>query len=367
LPLIKTPFIQLLILEKNQTTAFMKTPLIGVSQSIKKIRALIRNVACAGLNVLICGESGVGKEVVAENLYHYSPRRGKPFVRVNCAALPEGLLESELFGYERGAFTGAKQRRRGKFELAHGGVLFLDEIGDMPVSLQSKLLHVLQNGEFAPLGSEKDYKSDTWVIAATNMAVDIEVKNGKFRQDLYYRINTINITIPPLRSRPEDIPHLINYYTKRYAAQFTGRKLSKPDQRVIEKLLTYHWPGNVRELQNVLNRFLVLGSWEKIFNELSIHGRSSNISTLSALPSNTFSIVADLLDFKGDNSPELVTFSLRKIKKEARDRIEKEVISNALHLTGWNRTKAAKILGISYRTLLNKIRDLNIKYASVRR
>jgi len=198
--------------ERKQNEEIMLPPLIGTSESIEKIRELIEHVADTGLNVIITGESGVGKEVVAQNLFHESQRKDKPFIKVNCAALPDGLLESELFGFERGAFTGADRKKRGKFELAHEGVIFLDEIGDMSLSLQSKLLHVLQDGEFAPLGSEKDVISDAWVIAATNQELEQKVKKGLFREDLYYRLNTIKIYIPPLRNRPEDIPLLIDYF-----------------------------------------------------------------------------------------------------------------------------------------------------------
>ena len=210
-------------------------PIIGVSPAIERIRDLIDHVADTGLNIVISGETGVGKEVIAQNLYQKSPRRGKPFVKVNCAALPEGLLESELYGYERGAFTGAEQKRRGKFELANGGVLFLDEIGDMPILLQSKLLHVLQSGEFAPLGSEKEFKTDTWLIAATNHDLEDEIKNQKFREDLYYRLNIIKISIPPLRERVEDIPHLINYYIDVYTSQYNNRSILQPNSFISQK------------------------------------------------------------------------------------------------------------------------------------
>ena len=194
----------------------MPDSLIGISQNIKKIKEIIAQVADSGLNVIIQGETGVGKEVVAKKLYHDSPRSNKPFVKVNCAAVPEGLLESELYGYEQGAFTGAESKKRGKFELAHEGVLFLDEIGDMSFNLQAKLLHVLQSGEFAPLGSEKDFKTDTWVIAATNQDLDRAVSDKTFREDLYYRLNIVRITITPLRERPEDIAPLIEFYIEQY-------------------------------------------------------------------------------------------------------------------------------------------------------
>ena len=196
--------------------------LVGVSQNIRRIRELIGQVAETGFNVIVCGETGVGKELVVSNLYQRSNRLGQPFIKVNCAALPDTLLESEMFGYERGAFTGAIRTRRGKFEQANGGVLFLDEIGDMSLPLQSKLLHVLQGGDFTPLGSEKPLQTDVWVIAATHRDLERDVERGHFRDDLYYRLSTIRISVAPLRNRPEDVPLLIDYYIKKYAQQFNG-------------------------------------------------------------------------------------------------------------------------------------------------
>jgi transcriptional regulator with PAS, ATPase and Fis domain len=339
----------------------MVPQLIGTSQYIESIRELIEHVANTGLNVIIAGESGVGKEVVAQNLYHKSNRRNKPFIKVNCAALPDGLLESELFGFERGAFTGADHRKRGKFELAHQGVLFLDEIGDMSLQLQSKLLHVLQSGEFAPLGSEKEVKTDAWVIAASNQELDKKVEKGLFREDLYYRLNIIKIYIPPLRNRPEDIPLLIDHFINKYTAQFDKKNLLKPNRDDMEKLTSYSWPGNVRELQNILKSCMVIGNWKEVINDLSAKNRSALISTPAESTMDGISIVDALLDFKGDYSSDYESFSLKKIKKKALDRIEKEVISFVLEKTGWNRSKANTILKISYKTLLYKINDLNIK------
>lgn len=339
----------------------MGPTLIGISKNVIRIRELIKHVAGTGLNIVISGETGVGKEVVAQKLYESSPRKGKPFIKINCAALPEGLLESELFGYERGAFTGAERKKKGKFKIAHEGVLFLDEIGDMSVSLQSKLLHVLQSGEFAPLGSEKEIKTDTWVIAATNHDLKQDLKNGNFREDLYYRLNIIKIHISPLRERVEDIPLLIDYYIKIYNSQFESKNLIKPNKNVMEKLLTYRWPGNVRQLQNVLKRSIVLNDWEKIIEEFSgsIDNAKEN-SITSELPPAKFTPVADFINFEGENSPDLASFSLKKIKKNITDKVEKEAISYVLDKTGWNRSNAAKILKISYKTLLYKISDLNI-------
>ena len=343
----------------------MVTPLIGVSQSIERIRELINHVADTGLNVVITGESGVGKEVVAQNLYDSSPRRNKPFVKVNCAALPDGLLESELFGFERGAFTGAERKRRGKFELAHQGVLFLDEIGDMSFSLQAKLLHVLQSGEFAPLGSERDVKTDTWVIAATNNELEKNIKTGNFREDLYYRLNIIKFFIPPLRKRPEDIPPLIDYYIEQYTSQFDNKQMLRPGSQMMDKLMSYHWPGNIRELQNILKRFLVICDWDEIADELNskkdlTHEDFSTLSGRGLIPDPN-NIDRDIpFEHGNGNFPDLESMSLKEVRKTALDRVERQAISHVLEKTGWNRSKASKILKISYKTLLYKISDLNI-------
>jgi two-component system, NtrC family, response regulator AtoC len=339
----------------------MIPPLIGSSKSIERIRELIDHIANTGLNVLISGESGVGKEVVAQNLYYKSQRKNKPFIKVNCAALPEGLVESELFGYERGAFTGAERKMRGKFELAHKGVLFLDEIGDMPRSLQAKLLRVLQSGEFAPLGSEKEVTADAWVIASTNQNLGENVKKGLFREDLYYRLNIIKIYIPPLRNRPEDIPTLIDYFIEKYASQFDRNKISKPDSDAMEKLIAYSWPGNVRELQSILQSSMVIGNWEEVVDDLFTKDKPDVYSTSDQKGLAKALTVDTILDLKNGNSPGHESFSLKKIKRKFTDRIEKEVISFVLDKTGWNRTKAGKILKISYKTLLYKISNLDIK------
>ena len=338
----------------------MEQSLIGVSQNIQRIRALIDQVADTGLNTIIYGETGVGKELIVQCLYQRSNRVGKPFVKVNCAALPDTLLESEMFGYEQGAFTGAERRKRGKFEQAHGGVLFLDEIGDMSLPLQSKLLHVLQGGDFTPLGSEKSVTTDTWVIAATNHELEQEMQKGEFREDLYYRLSTIKIYIEPLRNRPEDIPHLIEHYIKEYSGMFGDKKLQYPGKNTISKMANYHWPGNVRELQNVLKRIMILGEGEETIDDLlrtNIHPQSSTeFQAAGARPS----IPVDLWGINGDKAPNLSSLSLKKVRKKALDRVEKEVISYVLEKTGWNRSKAAKILNISYKTLLYKIKDLDI-------
>ena len=345
--------------DKSKST--MGPPIIGVSKNIERVRELIEHVAHTGLNTVVFGESGVGKEVVAQNLYQKSPRLGKPFIKINCAALPEGLLESELFGYERGAFTGAEQKKKGKFQLAHSGVLLLDEIGDMSLPLQAKLLHVLQSGgEFSPLGSEKEVKADTWVIAATNHDLKKDIEEGKFREDLYYRLNIIKIYLAPLRDRPEDIPPLIDFYIKEYTSMLNNRHIEKPESKVIDRMCAYSWPGNVRELQNVLKRMLVLGDCNQIVDELFSSERSTADDDGTSGELNHNASLVKILDLGGKNSPDNQSFSLKTAKKNAVEMVEREIISHVLSRTDWNRSKASKILKISYKTLLYKISDLGI-------
>jgi two-component system response regulator AtoC len=336
----------------------MENELIGVSENIRRIRELIDRVASTGLNTVVYGETGVGKELAVQSLYQKSDRAGKTFVKVNCAALPDTLLESEMFGYEQGAFTGADRRRRGKFEQAHGGVLFLDEIGDMSLPLQSKLLHVLQGGDFTPLGSEKAVKTSAWVIAATNHDLEKDIVAGKFREDLYYRLSAIKIYIEPLRNRPDDIPLLIQYYIEQYKAQFAGKALRIPLAAVIQRLCAYRWPGNVRELQNVLKRIMILGDGEE-----GLNGLPAAAPPPAAAPNPAG--LGQALVPEGALDPydlnDLSTLSLKKVRRSAMDKVEKEVIAYVLGKTGWNRSKATKILKISYKTLLYKIKDLGIE------
>ncbi len=343
----------------------MNPPIIGVSKQIQKIRELIRHVADTCLNIVITGETGVGKEVVAQTLFRESPRSNNAFVTVNCAALPETLLESELYGFEKGAFTGAQKKRRGKFEMAHKGVLFLDEIGDMPLSLQSKILHVLQSGEFSPLGSEQDITTDAWVIAATNCQLEQKIKNKEFREDLFYRLNIIKIEIPPLRERPDDIPPLIDYYLDLYASQYPDRVIERPDEQTMERLCTFSWPGNVRQLQNSIKKQVVLNNWNLVMEELTC--TSLDVSHPIRTPARgshhmaPFSLMSEFLDVSKNADSIFEDLSLKKIKKKAVDRIEKEVIGYVLDKTAWNRSKASRILKISYKTLLYKISELGLE------
>jgi len=355
---------------KNKT---MSTPLIGVSKAILKIKELIHHVSDTCLNVLITGETGVGKEVVAQNLYIESARISQNFVKINCAALPETLLESELYGYEKGAFTGAHRKRPGKFQMADKGVLFLDEIGDMPLSLQSKMLHVLQSGEFSPLGSEQEFKTDVWIIAATNHNLEKSMAKKTFREDLFYRLNIIKIDIPPLRERKEDIPPLIEYYLKTYKSEYPNNQVIKPDPDTLSKLVSYSWPGNVRQLQNCIKKQMIIKSWETTFEELpreeyqdaTIIGTDKNSIGIQEQPDkkaadSTTSIISEFVDLSTSSDKLFEDISLKKIKKMAADKVEKEVISFVLEKVGWNRSRAAKILKISYKTLLYKISEFKV-------
>jgi two-component system response regulator AtoC len=351
------------LLRPNPSEVFkvkMEYELIGISENIKHIKKLINRVATTGLNVLVCGETGVGKEVVVHRLYQMSNRNTKPLIKVNCAALPGPLLESEMFGYEPGAFTGAERRKPGKVEQAQGGLLFLDEIGDMSLPLQSKLLHVLEGGDFTPLGSEKPVKTDAWVISATNHNLEEDMQKGVFRKDLYYRLSNVRVYIEPLRKRLEDIPYLIDHFIKEYENQFKGKKLQYPSRRIINRMTTYHWPGNVRELQNILKRIMILGEGEEtidiLLNPTRILGRGRQFQSAGVKSS----IPIELWGMNGEKAPDLNSLSLKKVRKKALDRVEKEVISYVLVRTDWNRSKASKILNISYKTLLTKIKELNI-------
>jgi two-component system response regulator AtoC len=338
----------------------MKTDLIGVSANIAHVQELIQRIADTRLNTIVFGETGVGKELVVKSLYQQSERNGGPFVKVNCAALPDNLLESEMFGYERGAFTGAQRKMRGKFEQANRGVLFLDEIGDMSLSLQAKLLHALQDGEFVPLGSEKTVKSSAWVIAATNHNLAEDLESGNFREDLYYRISMASINIDPIRKRPEDIAPLISFYIEQYASQLKARHPVNLNENLMAKLTAYHWPGNVRELQNVLRRIIVLGEGEESIDAMipvtDPERKVRNDSTGDGIASK-------FVGFSGLNGQELdlSDLSLKKFKKQVADQVEKDVISYVLEKTGWNRTRATQILKVSYKTLLTKIKELELR------
>jgi len=336
----------------------MKTELIGTSSNIQKIREQIIKIAEFEFNTVVYGETGVGKELVVRMLFESSSRSANTFVKVNCAALPDTLLESEMFGYEQGAFTGAVRKMRGKFEQAHEGMLFLDEIGDMSFSLQAKFLHAFQNGEFTPLGSENSFRSNAWIVSATNHDLKQDIEDNNFRTDLYFRLNESAIHIEPLRKRPEDIPDLIEYYGNKYASQFDKKWPPAISQEVMNRLLTYKWPGNVRELQNVLRRLIITSDSEEIMESLITSDDFKEGSNASKGGGQSPITMAQLgLD---GGELDLNSLSLKKIGKKASDIVEKQTISYVLGITGWNRSKANKILGVSYRTLLTKIQELNL-------
>ena len=315
---------------------------IYANEKMRRIKEIIDQVANTDVTVLIQGESGVGKEVVARSIHLNSLRREKPFVKVNCAALPQELLESELFGYEKGAFTGAYRQKPGKFELANGGTIFLDEISEMNVSLQGKLLQVLQDREFSRLGGKKDIRVDVRVLIATNKKIEEGVKDGRFREDLYYRLNVVNITVPPLRERGEEIPILIEYFLDKFSKKYQ-KKINPLSDKMMKVYSQYHWPGNVRELENMIQRFVVLGDEKPIIEELSLLMKPDTVPKENIIVPN-----------------KKAWPSLRKVHQEAALRAESELIVKALEMTNWNRKKAANILNISYKTLLNKIKECGL-------
>jgi two-component system, NtrC family, response regulator AtoC len=312
------------------------------STKMQPIRDLVSKVAATNTTVLVRGESGVGKEVVARALHKASPRAQKQFLKVNCAALPGELLESELFGHEKGAFTGAYRQKPGKFEAADGGTLLLDEIGEMPLRLQAKLLHVLQDGEFSRVGGEKIIGTDVRLIASKNRDLEAAMRAHQFREDLYYRLNVIEIRIPPLRERREEIPALTEDFRRRFNVQY-GRSVEIP-QETIRVFLDYHWPGNIRELENAIKRIVVLGSARPVHQEIAGNlGRGVKPAATAAPTAATTMATADTM------------ISLKEIARQAARDAERVAIKEVLDRVHWNRAKAARLLQISYKALLYKI------------
>jgi two-component system response regulator AtoC len=316
---------------------------IYTSDKMQRIKEIIDQIANTDVTVLIQGESGVGKEVVARSVHLNSFRKERPFVKVNCAALPQELLESELFGYEKGAFTGAYRQKQGRFELANGGTIFLDEISEMSLSLQGKLLQVLQDREFSRLGGKKDIRVDVRVLVATNKNIEEGIKNGRFREDLYYRLNVVNIMIPPLRERREEIPIFVEYFLDKFGKKF-GRKAPPLSDKTMKALSEHHWVGNVRELENVIQRLVVLGNEDTVVEELTPVTKEDPI-----------------LEKKKKVVPARKIWpSLKEVHQEAIKKAESEMILKALEMTNWNRKKAADKLNISYKALLYKIKETSL-------
>ena len=340
-------------LEANE----QKGEFIYSSSKMQKIKEVIDQVADTDASVLIEGESGTGKELVARALHYRSSLADKPFVKVNCAALPRELLESELFGYERGAFTGAYKAKAGKFELANNGTMFLDEISEIDPSIQAKLLQVLQEGSFSRLGGKQDIRVNVRVIAATNRNLREEVEAGRFRGDIYYRLNVVNIHIPPLRERPEDITYLFEYFLETYNAKY-GKQIKVNKDKIYPLIMDYHWPGNVRELKNMVKRAVILGNIDDLHNYLEASPRKAKSKKEEQNKSHVESAEQDRSGDIGFDEVELGP--LKKIAKEATLKAEGQAILKALQKTNWNKKKAAELLEISYKALLYKIKECGI-------
>jgi len=305
---------------------------------MQAIRTIIENVADTDAMVLIRGESGVGKDLVARTIHAHSTRREGPFVKVNCAAIPHGLLESELFGHEKGAFTGAHRRKPGQFEYAKGGTIYLDEIAELPLSLQAKLLHVLQDFSFARVGGHAMVEVDARVIAATNRDLERQMALGEFREDLYYRLNVVELQVPPLRERREEIPGLVELFLARFNAQYGRQKQISPE--TLTRLTAYSWSGNVRELENVIRRMVVLSDGEQAFDALAARNRNGHAP---------------------DPRPAtIVTESLRDIARRGAREAERKALAEVLERVRWNRAEASRILKVSYKTLLHKIAECDL-------
>jgi two-component system response regulator AtoC len=309
----------------------------GHSEIMQAVRSRLAKVAAANVPVLIHGESGTGKDIIAKLMHVLSPWKTGPFVKVNCPAIPGTLLESELFGYEKGAFTGAYGSKPGRVEMAHRGTLFLDEISELDLSLQSKLLQLLQDGQFCRIGAQEDKKVEVRIVCATNRNLESEIEAGTFRQDLYYRINVVNLRMPALRERRGDIEDLASYFLEYYNRKYNcrARPLSGEVMSVLQK---YHWPGNIRELENLIKRYVILGHEEVITNDL----------------------VQRAPDFFNPEISFDGPISLKQLTRQAVRELERKVILKVLQQHHWNRKQAARTLSISYRALLYKIRDAGL-------
>jgi two-component system response regulator AtoC len=342
--------------------------LFSLSDRMSKVQAIVDQVANTDITVLISGESGTGKDLVAKALHKASDRAGEPFIKVNCAALPHELLESELFGFEKGSFTGAHRRKYGRFEMAQNGTIFLDEISEMHPDLQSKLLHVLQEKQFYRIGGEREVKANCRILTATNKNLEDLVDDGRFRRDLYYRINVVNIAVPPLRERKEDIPLLGDYFLKRYKEMY-NRDSIKISPRLMELFLAYPWPGNVRELENNIKRLIILGNEAQLIAELERkreNGRPVPIQAeegrqpLRQKPAGPVPVTDAYPATSKNDLPFSDKATLKEVAKIAQRNAERDLIDRVLRRTRWNRRKAAQILDISYKALLYKIKECGL-------
>jgi two-component system response regulator AtoC len=338
------------------------------SPRMENVRRVIETVAHLDCTVLVRGESGTGKELVARALAGPSIQQGKPFVKVNCAALPAELLESELFGYERGAFTGAVQRKLGKFEFAHQGTIFLDEIGEMSAPMQAKILQVLQDGEFSRLGGTQDTRVDVRIIAATHRDLERMIAEGQFREDLFFRLNVISITLPPLRERPDSIPLVADYFLRKYSDAYKRPYTALP-KAILQQLMEYPWPGNIREMENLIQRLVILGI-EASSRELTQMLAAPIVRrTLPSAPAPVAVHQTTIVQSKPANGdspsdrtaaapkPKERLASLKDAARNAAQQVERDLILDSLRRMRWNRKETAKLLGVSYKTLLAKIRE----------
>jgi two-component system response regulator AtoC len=351
------------------------------SHSMRVVMDMVDRVADSTAGVLLRGESGVGKEVIARELHRRSSRRTQQFVKVNCAALPVDLLESELFGHERGAFTGAGATRIGKFEFANRGTILLDEVGELPAALQAKLLHVLQDGSITRLGSNQQIDADVRILAATNRDLEAMIRAGTFREDLYYRLQVIEIRVPPLRDRREEIPALVEYFVSKYSSVYR-RPLKRPSRALVDALVAHPWPGNIRELENMMKRLVVLQEEALIFSELQrprdvtppsvppapapaaavserapvpeVHRNAAHGHAAHATAANGHDADSD------DEYRSSDGLDLPALARAAAQRAERKAIDETLARFHWNRRKAATYLGVSYKTLLNKMKECGI-------
>jgi len=314
--------------------------LVGQAPAIRQIYGVVEKVASTPSTVLITGESGTGKELIARALHENSARHSGPFIKINCAAIPKTLMESELFGYEKGAFTGAVGAKPGRFELAHGGTLFLDEIGEIPVEMQVKLLRVLQESEFERVGGIKTIKVDVRLVTATNRDLVQDISSGSFREDLYYRLNVVPIHIPPLRDRREDIPLLVEHFLAKFNDRLK-KQIDSVSADAISRLISYHWPGNIRELENLMERTMLFCERSEI--------------QVSDLPPE----IGGLSPVSAAASPNAA--SLKEAVRAETERVERELIQKALDETGGNVTQAARKLKISRKSLQTKMKELGLR------
>lgn len=311
--------------------------LFGSSRAMRETRKNLESMAGTSVPILVQGQSGTGKEVLARYIHANSPWRSGAFVKVNCPAIPDTLFESELFGYQRGAFTGAYVSKPGRVEMAHRGTLFLDEIAELEPAMQAKLLQLLQDGQFSRIGGQEDRQVDVRVICATNRPLELEIRSGRFRQDLFFRINVVSVELPALKDRREDIPMLMNYFLDRYTKQFR-RSTSRPSKRLANLFERHHWPGNIRELENLVKRFVILGSEDAICKTIG-HDAAHNDSEI-AIPNGAV--------------------SLKQLTRQAVRQLEKRVILSTLEANHWNRRVVSRALGISYAALLYKMREAGV-------